>query len=441
MVIPVAPKTEEFREPSGREPPHGPLILRIRWAGAENQPGVQFAMAAVSLLFDALDELRTVDADGGEFDDLELDECLAILQKGRAAAVTGELAQDHIVLGNDWTLRFAQNNRSESPAIDVEINVERRTWEMTPSQCRYLDMHWLQTRLEFKAPLPLLAVPVDREGIVPAALHGLVGLASRCGQLESAEAVLLEPGSSRTLARWHAKLPPVSGSRLVYPVAGTNDETLWIAHESTGDVSKAIAWVEYPDGLDLKPQQEPSADQIRLSIESIIDHEPIDFSKLNECIWRLLPDARIVRFAPLSDVLFPRFMSQPQEGLISVIAPKPATVQVGLSGELDSQLFVDTVLHAVGHILLGHVRPADEYGHWDTTDTIRGVGTQRRWDGQVADIFADWLQKPGGRVVDSLDGCTPHEKACLGLWRMIGETQGGGHRDERPSYHSPQCGL
>jgi hypothetical protein len=228
---------------------------------------------------------------------------------------------------------------------------------------------------------------------------------------------------------------------LVYPVAGTNDETLWIAHESTGDVSKAIAWVEYPDGLDLKPQQEPSADQIRLSIESIIDHEPIDFSKLNECIWRLLPDARIVRFAPLSDVLFPRFMSQPQEGLISVIAPKPATVQVGLSGELDSQLFVDTVLHAVGHILLGHVRPADEYGHWDTTDTIRGVGTQRRWDGQVADIFADWLQKPGGRVVDSLDGCTPHEKACLGLWRMIGETQGGGHRDERPSYHSPQCGL
>jgi hypothetical protein len=67
------------------------------------------------------------------------------------------------------------------------------------------------------------------------------------------------------------------------------------------------------------------------------------------------------------------------------------------------------LLHGLGHVLLGHVRPGDEYGHRDTVATLRGEGDVRRWDRQVGDALATLpVPKPGSRTT----GC-PSEMPAL----------------------------
>ncbi len=406
----------------------GPLCAHIKWKAADERPAVKFAMALISLLFDATDNLRVSDLDGREFDELELDECIAILRKGRAVDVHCEFAEGHRLLGDHWTLHFSQCNEQDASSrlIDVSIHTARSRWEIPANRSRYLDFHCLQTRLEFRSPLPVLAVPVDREGIVPSALHGLIGLASRCGDFDSAQATLSIPvGEPLELASWHSQRP--SSEKRVLPVVGINADALWLTDQPSEYDPLPVAWVEYADLESPYHFEEPNSDELRSAIASTIEQNSINFAALNECVWRLVPDAQAVRFAPLNEVPFPPFMSHPHEGIVSVIAPKQATVHLGLSVDLDSDLVVDVVLHALGHILLGHIRPGDEFGHWDTIETVCKIGTPRRWDRQVAEHFADWFEKPR-RIVNSLEECTPHEKACLGLWRMIGETLGKSRR-------------
>ena len=68
-----------------------------------------------------------------------------------------------------------------------------------------------------------------------------------------------------------------------------------------------------------------------------------------------------------------------------------------------------------------HLRPGDDFGHSDTLDSITGGGALKYWDKAVRE-----LSKP--RWKESVAECTPHEKACLGLYRMIGEMLGESRR-------------
>ena len=89
--------------------------------------------------------------------------------------------------------------------------------------------------------------------------------------------------------------------------------------------------------------------------------------------------------------------------------------------------------HVVGHLALGHVRPGDKWGHWDTATTVSSATPHRVWDQAANAFLARSFAAPPTRRVESLDQCTPAEKAQLGLWPMIGEMLGGESRRLHPS--------
>src|SRR5262249_30870368 len=86
------------------------------------------------------------------------------------------------------------------------------------------------------------------------------------------------------------------------------------------------------------------------------------------------------------------------------------------------------LLHALAHLELGHVRPGDRWGHWDSSKTVISEAPHRVWDREARDLVARTFACPAARRVESLDQCTPTEKAQLGLWRMIGEMLGESRR-------------
>src|SRR5262249_44840022 len=77
---------------------------------------------------------------------------------------------------------------------------------------------------------------------------------------------------------------------------------------------------------------------------------------------------------------------------------------------------------------LGHVRPGDKWGHWETATTVSSTTPHRVWDQEANAFLARSFAAPRSRRVESLDQCTPTEKAQLGLWRMIGEMLGESRR-------------
>ena len=410
--------------------PAGPSKLEIRWKSADaDRPSTQFATALASLLWDCTDEIRIRGWDDTEFPELELDECVALLRKDAAAELVLELSSEHTVLGTRWVVRFSRgDDRGESQHNRAELyfDLERTNWTLKLDPRRFLDVAWLQAQFQIKSPLPILALPLDREGLTPEALHGLVSLAAKCGNLDIAT-LRSCTASDATTARWNTEQREGANGTLVLPVVGLNSETLWLQQETPADDATSI-WLEIPAETVEADSGKPDANQIRTALEPIFEQERVDFAALNKEIQLLFPDAMPVSFAALNDVPFPTFMSHLQDGIICVIAPQATSIRVGLDIAQDSTLLFDAVLHAVGHVLLGHVRVGDEYGHWDTADTIQRVDTLRHWDRSVSETFAEWFRKPGERIVQSLDECTPHEKACLGVWRMIGEMLGESRR-------------
>jgi hypothetical protein len=103
-------------------------------------------------------------------------------------------------------------------------------------------------------------------------------------------------------------------------------------------------------------------------------------------------------------------------------------VHIGVDFDQAEDVVKQALLHAYGHLLLGHVRPGDSHGHRDTAETLGAAQPYRRWDREVREHCAAWFQSTAVRQVASLDDCTPLERAQLGLWRMIGEMLGESRR-------------
>lgn len=86
------------------------------------------------------------------------------------------------------------------------------------------------------------------------------------------------------------------------------------------------------------------------------------------------------------------FLSRPpQDPIVLIVAPRPDRVCLTVDARLPVDLLRLALLHGLGHVLLGHVRPGDQHGHRDTVATMRGEGAARRWDHQVREVFAPWF--------------------------------------------------
>lgn len=119
-----------------------------------------------------------------------------------------------------------------------------------------------------------------------------------------------------------------------------------------------------------------------------------------------------------------RFMVTPEQGVVLRLFPAEDHVGVLLDPGLQPQEREDMLYHALGHLLLMHIRPGDNWGHWDTLGTATSDEPHRAWDRDALKAIQEVLPGPNRRRVESLDQCNVKERAQLGLWRMMGEVIG-----------------
>ena len=115
-----------------------------------------------------------------------------------------------------------------------------------------------------------------------------------------------------------------------------------------------------------------------------------------EAFVREVVDGVPVRLAPIAVAPQPQFMSLPPAvGIVLAVIPTPTSVLLAVDETQPSETICDAVLHGLAHILLDHVRVGDDYGHWDTLETIRAAEPFRRWDRAVRAAFAPWFPSTG----------------------------------------------
>jgi hypothetical protein len=73
-------------------------------------------------------------------------------------------------------------------------------------------------------------------------------------------------------------------------------------------------------------------------------------------------------------------MVPPEEGVVASLHSVDDAVVVGLDMRLLPDALESALLHVVGHLALGHVRPGDKWGHWDTATTVSSATPHRVWD-------------------------------------------------------------
>lgn len=138
--------------------------------------------------------------------------------------------------------------------------------------------------------------------------------------------------------------------------------------------------------------------------------------------WRKAVPARIVRVAGLSQESLAAAAASlyPYAGSPSFLTTPPDHFETALIPVGDPPdrfiLFIDERLkpsdvrlalaHAIGHLLLGHLRPGDTNGHWDILAEIRaGKDARRRWDREAGALTEDWVKRETLEVPDfQIDG-------------------------------------
>ena len=105
--------------------------------------------------------------------------------------------------------------------------------------------------------------------------------------------------------------------------------------------------------------------------------------------------------------------------------PEAGRVVVAVDFEQPAALVADLLLHLCAHLTLGHVRPGDAWGHWDTAASLSPT-QHRQWDREARAYVDANLARPVRRIT-SLEECNPREKAWLVLLdhieRMVGQAR------------------
>ena len=328
-------------------------------------------------------------------------------------------------LPTDWELAFA-GSEPEGPRVDVALS---GTGLDGPSASA--GPVWLQASLSRPSPLVSLALPDESTTGPDGPLHGLVVLASRCGRLVSAEAAAVEPdGTPRTFARWMDR--PVDGR--TRPLVSAYGESLWLPGDAGDEAAGQTGglWVEVSEGEGPAPRPAPATQDWRDRLAAALESPETATDALATLLTELAPGPVPVRIEPLPGSALPRFLVPAPGDLVAALSPRAVEVVLAVDLSRPQEVLVPALLHAFGHVALGHVRPGDEYGHWDTAETVRAERPVRRWDREVREAFPEWFAPPVLAKCESLADCTDTEKAQLGLWRMMGEMLGE-HRRLHPA--------
>ncbi len=283
-------------------------------------------------------------------------------------------------------LRFRLGNTSiESSADAASLTVGPGPLIKDP-----VELTWIQADPVLRSPLPILAVPLLDGSVHVDLLHALVALAHACSALDHAQATV-----DGTSLRWSAT---AAGQPLVATAHGAQ-------------------W---------RPANDGPADALRFLAEPVtLPDLPAALHAAADPIAQAAAFAKAVpyaaRLAPLDGAPAATFHVPPPADAILRLVPEADAVRVELEATLDPDRARWALCHAAAHLRLGHVRPGDTHGHWDTWETITNPG--RRWDREVRERLPEWRQ-PGAPTRASLDECTPQEKAWLVLLDHIGRMVG-----------------
>ncbi len=269
---------------------------------------------------------------------------------------------------------------------------------------------WLQSDPDSVAVIPALALPTTPEGLSSEAAHAFVGLAVRSGGFQDAQLV-----GERTLL-WNTTKPDVAA----LPLRSTLCDAVW---STASDIEGAvIAWAS---GLPLLPKPRvPEAgwwDQYDVLMlrprETIVElHAHLATQFDIPFAWTIVD----LTAAPEG-----AFVVLPEASAIARLVPEANSVVLVVDFEQPAAIVAQMLLHLCAHLMLGHVRPGDGWGHWETAASLSPT-PHRQWD-REAHAYVDAVFARPVRRVSSLEQCTPREKAWLVLFdqigRMVGQTR------------------
>jgi superfamily II DNA or RNA helicase len=265
---------------------------------------------------------------------------------------------------------------------------------------------WLQADVDLGAPVAVLALPISAGGLAIEATHAFVGLALRCNGLDQADLVG-EPGLC-----WRT----TKVSDAARPVRGTLRDAVWSTAESDGAVALWVTglapaskprspepgWWEQYGVLTRRPRE--ALPELHAHLATYFD---IPYQ------WVILDSAA----APEGTFVVP-----PEASAIARLVPEADRVVVAVDLEQPASLVAEMLLHLCAHLTLGHVRPGDAWGHWDTQASLAPT-PHRQWDRDARALVDAHFARPV-RHVSSLEECNPREKAWLVLHDHIGRMVG-----------------
>lgn len=265
---------------------------------------------------------------------------------------------------------------------------------------------WLQSDVDVVAPIAALALPTTAETLALDAAHALVGLALRCGGFEEAELTGDHPLSWNTSKQNDDAQPVRSTLRDAVWSTATSEGAVALWVTGLAPASKPHApepgWWEQYDVLTRSPRE--ALNELHAHLAA---HFDIPFT------WAIVDKTA----APESAFVVP-----PEASAIARLVPEADRVVVALDIEQPASLAAEMLLHLCAHLALGHVRPGDAWGHWDTQASLSPT-PHRQWDREARAFVDAHFARPVRRV-SSLEECNPREKAWLVLLDHIGRMVG-----------------
>jgi hypothetical protein len=392
--VTVGERTEDFHAESAtaltRKAHADRSGLRVRFempAGSTRYLG-----ALASLLFGASTKVTAVFRTGTVRDDLSAEELVDRLARSVVSQVRFEIPLG----GRTLPVEVAASASSES---EVALHASFASGQViTPL--------WLQADADVPTPIAALALQTTTDGLAFEAAHALVGLALRAGEFRDAEF------DGEQLISWHTT-KATGGAQ---PVHSTLHDALWTISAQYSDKAdlwvtglpapelhqpQAGWWEEY-DGLTRNPKE--SLTELHAHL---VKHFEIPFP------WALVE----MGAAPAGP-----FMSPPEANAIAHVVPEADRVVLAVDFDQPPSLVADVLLHLCAHLELGHVRPGDAWGHWDTQASL-SQAPHRQWDRNAVGLLEARCARLIRRVT-TLEECNAREKAWLVLHDHIGRMVG-----------------
>jgi superfamily II DNA or RNA helicase len=370
--------------------------LRIRFAG--HRDAVIFARALLSLVTAEADDWELMLPGGSQRTDSSASSLDTRLRDGGIRGFRTSLRRFPSVGAIAVDL---DESRPETVSITA-------SWAVGVGAARV----WLQCGPEHVTPLPVLALPITSSAFALDAAHAFVGLATACGGFTDAHLdvgrdlawTTLKPGDDAVPLRSRCRgavwttAPDAEGPAVAWCTLSAPSAPAVFA---TRDAESG--WWERYDALCSRPHK--SLDELRAHLARQFD---IPFA------WTIVDRST----APATTFKVP-----PSTSAIAHVYAEGERVLVAVDLDEPPALLAEMLLHLCAHLVLGHVRPGDSWGHWDTHDSILPT-PHRQWD-REARAFVDAHAARPVRRVSSLEECNPREKAWLVLLdhieRMVGQ--------------------